>query len=94
MSKSWILKHVAGLPGLFEMVTSDPESPMPRKEAMEKMAVLNTKGWRGWVEHMATGKRAAETQAEKTHQQALQRIRSSRKLPLGITARFHKMYDD
>lgn len=94
MSKSWILKHVAGLPGLFEVVTCDPESPMPRKDAVEKLAALDAKGWRGWVEHMATGKRAAQTQAEKVHQEAQQRIRSSRKLPPGVTSRVHKMYDD
>lgn len=94
MSKSWIVKHVAGLPGLFEMVTSDPESPMPRRDALEKIALIDAKGWRGWVEHMATGKRASETQAEKAHQQALHKIRKSRKLPPGVTSRIHRMFDD
>ena len=94
MSKSWIVKHVAGLPGLFEMVTTDPDSPMPRRDALEKVGVIDKKGWRGWVEHMATGKRAAETAAEKEHQKVLGKIRSSRKLPPGVTSRIHKMYDD
>lgn len=94
LSKNWIVKHVAGLPGMFEMVTSDPDSPMPRPDAMIKLAAIEEKGWRGWAEHMATGKRAAETASEKAHQDALKRIRKARKITPGITSRVHKMYDD
>ena len=94
MSKSWIVKHVAGDPGFFEMVCSDPESPMPRREAMEKVSTIDLKGWRGWMEHMATGKRSLQTRAEISHQQIINKIRNPKKLPAGVTSMVHKMIDD
>lgn len=94
LSKSWIVKHVAGIPGLFEMVTSDPESPMPRRDAMERVAAIDARGWRGWMEHMATGKRSLESRAEIEHQKALKRLGNAKRLPPGVTSLVHKMHDD
>ncbi len=85
---------MAGVPGMFEVVASHPDSPMPRREALEMMVEMDGQGWRAWVEHMATGKRAGETAAERAHQQLLKRLRPPKKMPPGVTSFVHKMYDD
>ncbi len=61
----WNLKFIAGNPQIFNKVRTGTGSPMGRAQALEEAEIINSKGWRGWVEHENTGERIYETDVEK-----------------------------
>jgi len=64
--KVWNLKFVVGNTKRF---ITDDSSPMTRSRALEGYDTIAGKGWPVWVEHVATGKRIAESNAEKQRQE-------------------------
>jgi hypothetical protein len=68
-NKRWNVKFVAGNPDIFTKVRTEPDSPMMRSKALEKISVIESHDWRGWVEDDA-GNRIYETTAEKRFKRA------------------------
>ncbi len=63
--KIWNLMFVAGNPEIFTKVRASSSNPMKRSDALEAAEVIESNGWRGWVEHSETGKRIFETTVER-----------------------------
>ncbi|GKT27193.1 hypothetical protein AVHM3334_22935 [Acidovorax sp. SUPP3334] len=68
--KTWNLKYVAGNPAMCTQVTSCPDNPMHRSEALAAAQTVanNGGGWRVWVERDEAGERIFESTAEQEHQ--------------------------
>ncbi|WP_434034797.1 hypothetical protein [Cupriavidus sp. a3] len=68
MSKRvWNLKYVAGNPAMFTTVRSDADNPRTRAVALIDATKVAQNGWRVWVEHVNTGVRIFESEAEQAH---------------------------
>ena len=62
--KVWNLMYVVGNPTMFRRVTAAADNPQPRAKALEGAQIVQANGWRVWVEHLESGKRIFESQAE------------------------------
>lgn len=65
----WNLKYVVGNPEVFKLVRTEAGGPYKREEALilaERVAG-NGGGWRVWVEHVTSGERIFESNAEKLY---------------------------